>query len=46
MIKKGSYSGVSIINTGNARVREHRQCISEASVTYVQLRFTIKGSLH
>jgi len=44
--KKGSCSGVSIINTGNARVRERRECISEASVTYVQVRFTINGSLH
>ena len=35
-----------IINTGYARVRERRECISEASVSYVQVRFTIKGSLH
>jgi len=46
MIKKGSCIGVRIINTGNARVRERRECISEASVTYVQVRFTIKGSCH
>jgi len=35
-----------VINTGNARVRERRECISEAKVTYVKVRFTIKGSLH
>jgi len=35
-----------IINTGNARVRERRERISVAWVTYVQVRFTIKGSLH
>ena len=28
--KQSSCSGVSIINTGNARVRERRECISEA----------------
>jgi len=44
--KKGSCSGASIISTGNVRVRERRECISEASVTYVQVPFTIKGSLH
>ena len=35
MIKKGSCSGANIINTENARVRERRECISEASVTYM-----------
>ena len=44
MITEGSCSGVSIMNMGNARVRKRRECISE--VTYVQLRLTIKGSLH
>jgi len=39
-------SGVSIISTGDAWVHERRECISEAEVTYVQVRFTIKGSLH
>ena len=46
MIKKDSCSDASINDTGNARVRERRKCISEASVTYVQVRFTIKDSLH
>jgi len=46
MIKKDSCSGASTNDTGNARVLERRECISEASVTYVQVRFTIKGSLH
>jgi len=40
------YEPVSIINTGKARVRERHECISEALVTYVQVPFTIKGSLH
>ena len=46
MIKIFSCSGASIINTENARARERHECISEASATYVQVRFTIKGSLH
>jgi len=33
MIKKDSCSGASINDTGNARVRERHECISEASVT-------------
>jgi len=44
--KNSCCSGASINDTGNARVRERRECISEASVTYVQVRFTVKGSLH
>jgi len=43
---EGSCSGVSIIATGNERLRERRKYISEASVNYVQVWFTIKGSLH
>ena len=37
---------VEVKHAGNARVRERRERISKAWVTYVEVRLTIKGSLH